>query len=401
MNVLAFEEFTPQELRETGRCIWCGESAQTNRAHIISKKLTMGALNAPVLRFRVCAACNSLCGELELWILRRTPLSFLRSMLYVGRTPTNQFGTLSLFYSETFREWVIFQLDSQNQRYVISTQLIFASGQEPMMLTEEPEEQHQALIDAIKSTLHRDRVRTELSPFPDDFSPRLLLLGIDRAVVIARSSADANRVMRDAASTASTPKGRIRKRSNPDGRERHHFKWSRQNWARFCAKTALEALCLFEGGESCLREEYKRVRDFVLNGEHSDGYEVIFDKAGPVDESSVPTPVYLDLTNGQEAPEYIRQILPDVDPGSHIVLLYEIRGWVVASLGFAGLPPSTLILAGPDAHLKDFYQLIYDHGGGEYHFLRLAGTSGKPIIPIPIPGDRFDDLVETYRLKSN
>lgn len=400
MNVLAFEEFTPQELKETGRCIWCGESAPTNRAHIISKKLTMDALNAPVLRFRVCAACNSLCGELELWILRRTPLSFLRNMLYAGRTSTNQIGTLSLFYSETFREWVIFQLDPQNQRYVVSTQLIFANGREPMMLTEEPEERHQILMEAIKSSLQGETARMELSSVPDDFSPRLLLLGIDRTVVIAKDLADANRVMRDVASTASIPADRIRKRSNPDGRERHHFKWSRQNWARFCAKTALEALCLFEGGEICLREEYKRVRDFVLNGEHLNGYEVIFDKAGPVDEASVPTPIYLDLTNGQQAPEYIGQILPNVDPGSHIVLLYEMRGWVTASLGFAGLPPSTLILAGPDAHLKDFYQLIYDHDGGGYHFLRLADTPGEPIIPIPVPGDRFGDLVETYRLRS-
>jgi hypothetical protein len=72
---------------------------------------------------------------------------------------------------------------------------------------------------------------------------------------------------------------------------------------------------------------------------------------------------------------------------------------VMASVGFCGLPPSILVMAGPGAHLRDFYQLIYDFDGGEYHFLRLAYDQERAVISLPVPGERFAELANTYRLR--
>ncbi len=82
----------------------------------------------------------------------------------------------------------------------------------------------------------------------------------------------------------------------------------------------------------------------------------------------------------------------------HIVTLYEIRGWVIASVVFAGFPPSVLILGGPDEHLHDLYELIYNDQEAVFDFVCLAYDQAKPVIPMPVPGDRFSDLAETYRL---
>lgn len=401
LNFLALQEFLPHEQKETGRCIWCGEGAPTNRAHIVSKKLTSRAINAPVLKFRVCKACNSLCGELERWILSCTPLLLLRNMLYVGSESSGSSESLSCFYSEAVENWVTFKFNPKNRSYRVDTQLIFRSAHDPLLLTEEPLERHIAAIAEIQSSVRNgSATKKQLPSLPSDFAPRVILLGANKIVAVARAEMEICHAVEEARKIGSTVEDPSRLRLNDCGSERHHLRWSAKNWARFCAKTALEALCLFEGGDVCLKREFDNVREFVRNGTLSRGREAIFDEAGPANDLSVPGPVYLDLTNEQEAPEHGARIIPHADQGSHIVLLYEINGWVIASVVFCGLPSSVLILAGPESHLRDFYLLAYDYDSAEYHFLRLAYDRQRPVISLPVPGDRFTELAHTYNLRA-
>jgi hypothetical protein len=400
LNFVAFQEFLPNEQKETGRCIWCGEIAPVNRAHIISKKLTKQAKNAPTLRFRICQACNSLCGNLEQWILRKTPLSLVRIMLYAGTNAGRHSDFPSYFYSEALGDWVVFQLDPASHSYRIGTQLILSNEKQATLLTEEPEERHKAVLEIIQNSARRESALKNVRPsLPSDFTPRLLLLDSQEVIAIAGTEVGAQQALQSALLLEQMPEARARQCLNDSEREHHHFQWSRKNWARFCAKTALETLCLFEGGEVCLRQEFDHVRDFVRNGILSKGKEIVFEQTGPQDNSAISVPVYVDLTAGQTAPEYSACILPHTDPGCHIVLLYEIQGWVLASIVFGGFPPSVLVLAGPDAHLRDVYQMIYDYEESEFHFLRLAYNEREPVIPFPIPGDRFAALANTYRLR--
>ncbi len=83
----------------------------------------------------------------------------------------------------------------------------------------------------------------------------------------------------------------------------------------------------------------------------------------------------------------------------HSVLLYEVSGWVVSSISFAGFPPSIIILAGPDAHLNDLYELIYNDEDETYHFLRLAYDQSKPVIPLPLSGNSAERVLATYKLR--
>src|SRR5258708_7138447 len=125
MDFVAFQQFRPVERPAPEGCIWCGKKRSTNRAHIISRKLITGAHNTPTLRFSVCESCNSVCGRLEEWVLRFTPLSWLRLMHYVG---ANCKGTSrhvpSYFFSELLQELVVFFLDANTRTHVVSTQLI-------------------------------------------------------------------------------------------------------------------------------------------------------------------------------------------------------------------------------------------------------------------------------------
>jgi hypothetical protein len=401
LNFLAFQEFLPIEQKETGRCIWCGKVAPVNRAHIISKKLTKHAKCAPTLRFRVCQACNSLCGDLELWILRKTPLSFVRMMLYAGtNTAVGRSQFQSYFYSEVIGNWVVFQLDSASQSHSIGTQLILSSEKRTLLISQEPKENIEKVLKSIQASVRKETVNKDVRPsLPVDFAPRLLLLESDTSVAIARSETEIQQVLQTALLLHQKPEKGMYQCLNPKGSARQHFQWSRLNWARFCAKTALESLCLFEGGEVCLKPEFDRVRDFVINGTLAKGREIIFERTGPRSDGDVPMPVYLDLTEEQTAPKYITGILPQTDLGGHIVILYEIHGLVMASIVFSGFPPSVLILAGPNVHLKDVYQMIYDYDESEFHFLRLAYDNRSPAIPFSMPGKSFAELVETYRLR--
>jgi hypothetical protein len=84
----------------------------------------------------------------------------------------------------------------------------------------------------------------------------------------------------------------------------------------------------------------------------------------------------------------------------HAVALYEIGGWICSSISIAGFPPSFLVLAGPDAHLDDFYIAIYDDEEDEFHYLKLPNDCQSPLVALPLEerGD-FTQVFETYHLK--
>lgn len=399
MQFLALQQFVPQERKTCDSCIWCGQVAPANHAHIISRKLTTGARNAPTLRFNVCMTCNSTCGRLEEWILRFTPLSWVRMMLYLlpGSEATTRYVP-SYFFSAILNDWVVFHLDGKTRSYVVSSQLILAPEFSANLLTAAPQELHEQLISRMIAALRDKSYNIDVrGSLPVDFSPRLLLDN-ERILLIARTDAESQRFTEHAAQLDTQARNAQRLRLENTGREQHHFQWSKANWTRFCAKTALETLCLFEGGGKCLRPAFQLVREFVLCGTREKGREIVFTEKGPRLAQDVPMPVFIDLTLGQAVPQPIAALLPHVEPGMHIVTLYEIRGWVIASVVFAGFPASVLILGGPDEHLADLYQLIYDDEEAIFDFTCLAYDQTKSVIPIPVPGDRFSDLAETYRL---
>ncbi len=401
MEFLAFQQFQPQERKVSTKCIWCGEVTPKNRAHIISRKLATDARNAPVLRFNVCKTCNSMCASLELWILRFTPLSWVRLMLYLrpgAKSTTTKSHVLSYFFSGVLNDWIVFHLDGRSRSYAVSTQLLIPPDSDPTLLMEAPKELHDRLISRIISSLRDKTFKIDIhASLPTDFSARILLDN-EKVLLVARTDIDAQQLINHAKQVDWQPLNSSRLRLENTGREQHHFRWSKVNWARFCAKTALESLCLFEGGEKCLRPAFRLVREFVIRGGLQTGREVVFDEKGPRLAQDVPPPVLVDLTLGQETPSPIATVMPHAKPGMHIVALYEIRGWVLASVVVAGFPPCVLILGGPDEHLADFYQLIYDDQMLTFDFVRLAYDQSKPIIPMPVSGNSFQDLAETYRL---
>lgn len=322
-------------------------------------------------------------------------------MLYAvpGASEPSQFP--SYFFSEEIGEWVIFRFDPTTHSYLVSTQLILTRNQRPVLLTQEPEGKHKQIVNDILTIVRAGAFKRDVRPsLPLKFTSRILLIDHDTAVIVARTEDEVQQVVMAAQQLDLETQAQAQVRINNTGREQYHFQWSKQNWARFCAKTALESLCLFEGSERCLSHEFSLVRDFVLNRRLAMGKELVFNQGGPREATDVPSQVQLDLTVNQIAPESLSCVLPRCEEGSHAIFLHEIRGWILSSVVFAGLPATVLVLAGPNAHLNDFYQMIYDEQESEFHFLRLAYNEAEPVIPLAIPGGRFTELAETYRLRA-
>jgi len=399
MNFVAFQQFLPVEQDASNGCIWCGKRGPTNRAHVISRKLTAGSRNAAILRLSVCKSCNSKCSELEEWALRFTPLSWARLLLYgsAGGKGTSR-HVPSYFFSQLLQEWVVFHLDAKTRSYVIPSQLVRPFGAEPTLLTQAPQDEHKSLVRRMLAAIRDGTLSTDVRDnLPDDFSPRVLL-DEGKVILIARTAAQAALPAEGTVQSEDIASTSRHMQLDNTGLERHHFRWSKANWTRFCAKTAYEALCLFEGGDKCLSPTFRTVREFVLCGTVQAGREIVFDSDGPVGPEDVPMPPIVDLTTGQNAPETIAALIPKCEAGMHMIDLYEIRGWILASVVFAGFPPAVLVLGGPNEHIMDFYQLIYDDRDASFDFVRLAYDHSKPIIPLPISGDCFGDLAETYHL---
>jgi len=320
-------------------------------------------------------------------------------MLYLhpGSDATSSY-TPSYFYSDTLEDWVVFYLDAKTRSYAISTQLLVSGSAGAQLLTQAPPESHRGILGGLRTAAQDRSYQTDIhTSLPWSFSPRLLLEDAG-TILVARSEVEGARLLGFVAEHIDESFSSQRLRLGNTGRKRHHFRWSRVDWARFCAKTALETLCLFEGSDKCLTPGFRLARDFVLLSPDRHGKEIVFDEGGPLSAEDTPTPVNADLSIAQNAPQPIPAILPHCEPGMHVVTLYEIRGWVLASVTFAGFPPSVLVLGGPNEHLSDLYQLIYDDVEARFHSIRLAYDESRPVIPVPVPGDHLLDLVETYRL---
>lgn len=400
MNYLLFQQFDPTGHRTPSNCIWCGGPDRKNRSHVISRKLTTGSSNTPTLKFSICVSCNAKCGSLEQWIMRYTPLSWARLMLYNSlKSNTDTRSIPSYYFSNEIDDWVAFYLDTTRKSYCIYDQLIMLRYNKfkfiSQNVTGSQSEIFEPIINCIMGNKFSNLIQESLPP---DFSPRFLL-DDNKLFLIARDRKSSDAIVELAKKIDLKHLEKKWMKLSHAGKERYHFRWSRLNWARFCAKIAYETLCLFKGGEECLKPCFSLVRDFVIGREISDGREVIFGENGPYSEKDVPAPVFLDLTAGQSAPSTITSIVPQTEPGMHYVSLYEVNGWILSSIVVSGFPPTILILAGPDEHLDDIYIMIYDDEDQEFEFLKLAYDHSKLTIPLPMPGKSLRDILNTYGLK--
>ncbi len=398
-DFLAVQRFIPIERPAESRCIWCQHRTSKNRAHVISRKLTNSPKNPVVLRSNVCEACNSRCGNIEEWVLRNTPIAWVRLLCYFESNRHSSSRRIpSYFFADDIGEWVVFHLDGDTRSYSLTPQLLRSSDGVALFLTQATPEKHEYELALLRADIaSAESSRDIRNTLPDDFAARAIL-DEQRVIIIARSDKEADRFVRFVDGTKAERASLERRQLSNSGQLRQHFRWSPDNWVRFCAKTAYEALCLFEGSDRCLGQEYSRVRDFVLSPPSRRGRELVFNEHGPLSDRDVPRTLHIDLTVGQDAPRALDALVADAAPGMHVVAVYELEGWVTASVTLAGFPPTLLVLAGPNAHIEDLYQMVYDDYENEFDFVRLAYDPKQPVIPLPIAGAMIESLKRTYRL---
>jgi len=392
---VAFQQFTPKEYQSEKRCIWCGQEKLHNKAHIISRKLTLTSHQSAILRYSVCQSCNSECGQLENWILRNSPLGWTRFFHYLSSNKESDSSAIpSYFYAEDQHEWLVYRLEGKSTK-VIDSQLILKKDGQLMLFIEEPESQ----LDTIRSHIRIGTYILDIRPsLPEDFSPRALV-NQEQVIVIARTKEEIVLFVDVIRNKNWGEKSKNRVQLKSTQRNRQHFKWSRENWVKFCAKISYETLCLFEGSEYCLKSEFERVRSFVLAGVSSHCREIVFNEHGPMGSRDTPnTQGCIDLTQGQNCPKDFFALLPHVSQGMHEVILYEIDGWVCSSVSISGFPACCMVFGGPDTHLKDLYMLVYDNQTDEFDTVCLAYDRYRPVIPLPIRGKMREALVRTYKL---
>ncbi len=254
-------------------------------------------------------------------------------MLYAESGAERKSRFPSYFFSEAIGEWVIFRLDAASHSYLVPTQLIITRKEQLTLLTQEPENKRKTIAYDILAIIHAMTFERDIQPsLPADFAARILLFEDNKAVIVARTEDEAEQIVKATQRLKGQAQTQTPIRLGNAGREQYHFQWSRRNWARFCAKTALETLCLFEGGDRCLGPEFALVRDFVIGGSLASGKELVFNRQGPKDAADVPPEINVDLTVDQVAPETISCVVPRCEAGSHAVVLHETRGWILASL---------------------------------------------------------------------
>jgi len=394
---IALQQFTPTEHQGERRCIWCKQEVPRNKAHIISKKLTLTSHQSAILKYSICPNCNSKCGQIESWILRKSPLGWIRLFCYLDSDKTSDSSAIpSYFYAEDEHEWLVYRLEGKKSNRTIDSQLILTKDKQLKLIAERaPDEQ----LDIIRNSIKGGKYKTDIRPtLPEDFSPRVLV-DRDQIIVIARAQSEIDSII-DVLRDTHLQKGtRYRLQLIGSGSDRQHFQWSKGNWIKFCAKIAYETLCLFEGSGRCLQPEFEQVRTFVLAGTTKHYRELLFDEHGPIGQQDVPnTLVCVDLTCGQECPRDFLSLSLQLDPGMHLVVLYEIDGWICSSVSISGLPATLLVLGGPDAHLSDLYMLIYDDQMDEFDTVCLAYDPSQPVIPLPLQGHMSEALARTYKL---
>ena len=393
---IAFQQFVPKEHQGDKRCIWCGKEKPRNRAHIISKKLTLASHNNIVLKYSVCQSCNSKCGQIENWILRNSPLGWTRFFHYwSSNKESNSDSIPSYFYAEDKHEWLVYRLEGRRRVKTIDNQLILKQDGQLILITEQPE----SLLDIVRDQIRIGNFIADLRlSLPDDFSPRALV-NKGQVIVIARTQEEIDSIIKAICSNTYDEISKRRVQLKSVELERQHFKWSRENWIRLCAKISFETLCLFEGAEYCLQPDFSKVRSFVLAGVSSDYREIVFNERGPQSFKDIPnTEGCIDMTQGQNCPLDFFALLPHISPGMHSVILYEVEGWVCSSISISGFPACCIVLGGPNMHLKDLYIFVYDDQVDEFDTVRLAYDRNKPVIPLPIQGKMREALLHTYKL---
>ncbi len=394
---LAFQQFVPRERRGGKGCIWCGQQVIPNRAHIISKKLTLTSSQATILRYAVCQSCNSRCGQIEEWVLRNSPLGWLRFFCYLSSNKRSDTSLIpSYFYSNSLHEWLAYSLEGQRSTKTIEAQLILKKDGHLQWVSEQQHPPFDVIHNHVLKGTYEPDVRRSL---PKGFSPRALVNN-GRVIIVARSQNDLTSFVEllKTGRLQETTARMVLPKSSPHNRQ--HFKWSRANWLKLCSKISYETLCLFEGPDYCLRSEFEQVRQFVLSGVSSHSRELVFNEHGPLRFQDIPsTQGCIDLTIGQDCPQDISAMLPHAELGMHSIVIYEIDGWVCASISLSGLPPCCLVLGGPNLHLHDMYMLIYDDQEDKFDTICLAYDNRKPIIPLHLSGAMRESIVRTYKLR--
>lgn len=399
-NFIAFQEYVPHEQKNDDRCIWCKLCMPRNKAHIISKKLTNSSHATAVLKFAVCQKCNSKCGDIEQWILRRSPLTWVRFLCYQDSNNNAECMTVpSYFYAKNFGEWLVYNIEA-GRRKVIPSQVLLLRNGNVTMFSQKPQITQESESEAIATSLRNARFRTDINrKLPTDFSPRALFEK-GTVVVISRTEKDSRRFLEEMLTQKFNVTSLDLLHSGGSAEDRQHFKWSRTNWLKFCAKISYETLCLFEGPRRCLEPEFEKIRNYVLQGVSKGHKEVVFAEHGPISDSDIPTFINADLTVGQKCPSKMSAMLGYAEPGMHHVIIYEIDGWICSSVAIAGFPPCFLVMGGPNAHLDDLYQMIYDEQDDHFNFLKLAYDQTRPVISLQVEGNVKETIMRTYKLKA-
>lgn len=403
-SYLAVQEYSPSENVNHKKCIWCKSDVVKNRAHILSRKLTNTTHPSTVLTLSVCEKCNNRLGQTEEWILRNTHIGWMRFFLYFSPNVKSSSVSLpSYFFSPNCNEWLIYYI--KNGRQIIPTQLLASKdGVDFAAFINENELDPYAALRSLLEKIQIGNYSIYTNPrLHDSFSDRFLV-GKDNIYLIVKEESSISAIVSIIKSTGfqriqlddftKLQAGISHKRIN-------HFRWSKENWSKFCAKICLECLSLFEGPEFCLDQTFDMVRRWVMQGPSKKSHEIIFDENGPITDKDMPTPIFLDLSRLQNAPRHRKLVLGHCDIGMHIVLVFEVSGWIYASSSISGLPPSLFILGGPDIHLKDFYSLVYYEEEDKFSFYRLAYDISKPTVPIFLSDELTADILETYKLKSH
>ena len=368
------KEIYPSELKLNKECIWCKKNNKKNRAHIISKKLTLNVHNAPVLKFGVCESCNSICGKLEEWILSRTPLNWIKLMLYVGGGSEATSKSPAYYFSSVINEWIVFSIyvDKETRNYHhVATQFIIPNNDKNAFLTSfDLMTNVSETIDLFKQSIKNKTYKVDNNKsLPKTFSPRLILDN-NNVILIIKDKNEIDIVesfIKDIKNDSQMKNGKILKLNPRDSRI--HYKWSTINWTKFCAKSAFEALYLFKGSDLCLKATFNNLREFVLSPLEKAKIDVVFNNKRPTDYRFL-TPIHVDLTNN--SPSTIPALIPDTKNGQHEVILYEVNGWLVATVLFTGFPPVVLVLASDIEKLDLVYKMYYDYKEEKYYFYELS-----------------------------
>lgn len=368
------KEIYPSELKLNKECIWCKKNNKKNRAHIISKKLTLNVHNAPVLKFGVCESCNSICGKLEEWILSRTPLNWIKLMLYVGGSSKAKSKSPAYYFSSVINEWIVFSIYADKERrnyHHTAIQFIIPNNDKNAYLASSNLMINVSeTIDFFKQSIRNKTYRIDNNKsLPKTFSPRLILDN-NNVILIIKDKSEIGIVesfIKDITNDVQMNNGKLLKLNPTDSRI--HYKWSTINWTKFCAKSAFEALYLFKGSDLCLKDSFNNLREFVLSPLEKAKIDVVFNNKGPTDYRFL-NPIHVDLTNA--SPSTIPALIPDTKNGQHEVVLYEVNGWLVATVVFTGFPPVVLVLASDIEKLDLVYKMYYDYKEEKYYFYELS-----------------------------